>query len=333
MALSIGGDWKYLLMLFYCLLFYCSFFSLKRSVTIWDCWSPPQLIKWWAGNRVAIPRKSYALTYAYKKSAIFHGKFALLPLQTSMRSSTKAFLVSWDEFAHEGSYDWRALICVRIIRKKCGLLQWSAVLRLNMERPRSSSNNWREVNWSFIQQCVLTLLFKFHFPEVNILTKHTLPWPGLYAVIRKRLRTPSHRNVLLSRWSFDHMLETGICILRTSSTGLDHSGIQHLNCLLFFISLKTSRYKFWTSNLFDVNTGHAQSAEESVRPHMGISKATLYRGGQYLPRNLSIQSCLRKLPHNPTDIFLLGHFFDQLSATSFRIFYKELFTDSKSVSL
>lgn len=113
-----------------------------------------------------------------------------------------------------------------------------------------------EVSWDVVYQSVLTLFqtllpWSKHLNQPNFI----MTWPIRWNI---RVRTQITGYVF---WWFSETLSTlwncRSLLSRANSAGLDHSGIQHRNCFFIYVSSKRSRYKLWTTNLFDVNTGHA----------------------------------------------------------------------------
>jgi len=127
-----------------------------------------------------------------KGSVPVRGEMYLWPLlRTGMRSSSERlwFVVL---NSHTSTNDWGALICVRTIRKKCALLEWSAVTAPLNGKVTFFFEQLRSII-RFIRECANTTSHCTSVKWTSLPNICTLSWPGLRAEKKKYIYIRVHK--------------------------------------------------------------------------------------------------------------------------------------------
>ena len=117
-----------------------------------------------------------------KGSVAVHGEmYVWPPLRNRMTSSSEGlwFVVL---NSHTSTNGWGALICVRTIRKKCALLEWSAVNASLHGKATFFFEQLRSIV-RFIPECANTTSHCTSLKWTSLPSSCTLSWPGLRADI------------------------------------------------------------------------------------------------------------------------------------------------------
>lgn len=100
--------------------------------------------------------------------------------RTGMRSYSERLWFVVVLNSHTSSNGWGALICVRTIRKKCALLEWSAVNTPLHGKATFFFEQLRSIV-RFIPECANTISYCTSVKLTSLQNSGTLSWPGLRA--------------------------------------------------------------------------------------------------------------------------------------------------------
>lgn len=143
-----------------------------------------------------------------KGSVPLRGEMYVWPLlRTGMRSfSERLWFVVLN--SHTSTNGWGALICVRTIRKKCALLEWSAVNAPLYRKATFFFEQLRSII-RFIPECANTTSYWTSVKWISLPNNCTLSWPGLRAELYIYIYTRTQRLecFLVVLWNVEHVVK------------------------------------------------------------------------------------------------------------------------------
>jgi len=182
-ALSIqefyGHKWYFVISVWQVVWWQC-----VRSIVVAE-----EIMNWQSGHKEKNARSHMRI----KRSVPVRGEMYVWPLlRTGMNSSSEHLWLVVVLNSHTSTNGWGASICVRTIRKKCALQEWSAVTAPLHGKATFFFEQLRSII-RFIPECANTTSYYTSVKWTSLPNSCTLSWPGLrpelyiYAYIKVRV--------------------------------------------------------------------------------------------------------------------------------------------------